>query len=214
MTQLGEMVAVVVGSDNDECPFDHYQKPHNKKNEMSNNSTTLKNKLASESASGTKLILPHVEETTISTGESGKKNYTMTYNPHHIMPGNAAWPETALLKWIDKNAEGSMVKGDIGYLVNGARNGIDLPSSNYLRGNWTGRSEEFQNKYAIASMEADGGKRQFHDSHAAYSDFAKEVLDKMAAKLDAKPRRSMGCDDEDCCAGSKKPFYLLLKFAG
>lgn len=42
MTQLGEMVAVVVGSDDDKCPFDHYKKPHNKKNDMKNNPTTLK----------------------------------------------------------------------------------------------------------------------------------------------------------------------------
>ncbi len=207
MTELLELVAQVAGSD-DECPFPHYpldEEPGD--NYWINNSTALGKNLATEFANGTKLYLPHLEITTIATGPSGKKNATVTYNPHHLLPGDASWPKTALKKWID--TDDGLVKFDIGYNVNCYENGIDLPSSNDLKSNWKpadGRTVGFQERYAFAAMDADGPTRQFHDAHKAYNSFAIKAMDKIAAKLDEAPAREKGCGEEDCMAGKKKPF--------
>lgn len=206
--ELLELVAAVAGDSEEECPFDHCPVEHVLENDMENNSKTLSSNLATESANETELYLPHLERATLGTGSSGKKNYKLTYNAHHLIPGNASWPETELLKWIDEDEEG-LVKGDIGYDVNGYQNGLDLPSANAMRGNWTvesGRSPDFQMRYAFSAMDYDPPTRQFHDSHEAYSDFVVEVMDKIAARLDKKPSRMKGCGDEDCAAGKKKPF--------
>ncbi|MDH5480955.1 MAG: hypothetical protein OEX11_09380 [Nitrosomonas sp.] len=211
MTQLGEMVAVVVGKEELTCPFPHNDRESKLQNKMKNSSSSLKRKLNTESQNGAELHLPHMRKTTTDMDSSDPNDKIMKYNPHHIFPGNASWPETDLLNWIDKSAEKTKVKGDIGYDVNGYRNGIDLPSSNHLRGNWTGRGEQFQNDYAIASIEADGGKRQFHDSHSAYSDFAKEALDKIAAKIKMILMPDRGCGDDKCSAKSNEKYPPPIK---
>jgi hypothetical protein len=98
------------------------------------------------------------------------------------------------------------VEHDIDYNVNCYENGIDLPSSNAMRGDWTTRTEDFQNRYAFAAMRADSKTRQFHDAHKAYSDFVINVLEKIATKLDAIEKKG-GCGDDDCVMkGKSKPF--------
>jgi len=145
--------------------------------------------------------------TTIATVPGGKKNYTATYNPHHLLPGEASWPKTKLKRWVDDTGD---VIEDIGYNVNCYQNGVDLPSSNAMRGNWTtkaGRSEDFQARYAFAAMDADGRTRQFHDSHEAYSDFCTKVLDKIAAKLEKdESNGNIGCGPK-CPAQKAKKKY-------
>jgi hypothetical protein len=207
MTEVLEAIAVeLAGPDEDECPFPHFPKKPGPDNYWTNDSGQLGGNLARESANGTTLHLAHIEATTIDATGSGKKDYDATYNPHHLLPGGACWPKTALKKWIDKK-EKSLVQTDIGYNVNCYENGIDLPSSNAMRGNWTTQTPDFQKKYAFAAMDADAVRRQFHDSHKAYSEFAIKVLNKIAAKLDAQVQSGkVGCDADDCPAKPGKPY--------
>jgi hypothetical protein len=144
-----------------------------------------------------------------------QQNYTASYNPHHLLPADATWPNTELKKWIHK---GKVVRDNIGYDVNCYENGIDLPSNNAMRGNWTpdaGRSGDFQVRYAFAAMDAEGSTRQFHDSHKSYSDFAIKVLDKIAAKLDGKEHEgNLGCGDPKCSAEKAKKPYPVPIYVG
>lgn len=203
MTQLGELVKIgAIDSDNS-CPFRHYPTtPKNLENKWDNNATKLGTNLAGAAAAGDKLYLPHLESTTVATGSSGKKNYTATYNPHHLLPGEASWPHTKLKRWMDEPT--GDVNANVGYDVNCYQNGLDLPSNNEMRGNWkldAGRTEDFQARYAFAAMDAAGRTRQFHDSHKAYNDFAIQVMDKISAKLDSKELAgNMGCGHKNCVA--------------
>lgn len=208
MTQVLESVAVeLAGPDEDECPFPHSEPDPTPDNYWSNDSTQLGNALARESANNVQLHLPHLEEKSFAIGPAAPgTTYKATYNPHHLLPGGAAWPKTALKKWVDEEHEG-LVRSDIGYNVNCYENGIDLPSSNAMRGNWTTQKPDFQKSYAFAAMDADAVRRQFHDSHKAYSEFAIKVLDKIAAKLDGQLQAGkVGCDDKYCLAKEGKPY--------
>jgi hypothetical protein len=200
-----ELVHVVVGKGLDEeCPFPHYpSKPPKKKNNWTNSSGQLGTALDTEWKNGQKLYLPHLDKVKFGTGPSGRLNHTATYNPHHLIPGDASWPKTSLKKWMDEGH----VEHDIGYNVNSYENGIDLPSSNEMRGNWTFRTPDFQNRYAFAAMQVDSQTRQFHDAHKAYSDFVVNVLEKIAARLE-KIETDGGCGDPDCSmkGTKKKPF--------
>jgi len=207
--ELLEMVNVVAGDpDNASCPFPHFPPGARPDNYWPNSSSQLGTNLDAEWLAGTKLLLSRMTVTTIATGPSGKKNYTATYNPHHLLPGEASWPKTKLKRWVDKSGD---VVDDIGYNVNCYQNGVDLPSSNAMRGSWqttAGRTENFQINYAFAAMEADSRTRQFHDSHEAYSDFATKVLDKIAAKLDKKESNgNVGCGQTTCPAEKAKKKY-------
>jgi len=203
--EVGELVAVVVSSGDSRCPFRHYPvPPPNPKpeNYWPNDSGKLGDALDAEWKGKQRLYLSHLDEEDFGTGPSGRLNYTATYNPHHLIPGEASWPKTSLKQWMDKG----LVEYDIGYNVNCYQNGIDLPSSNELRGNWTNRTEAFQNRYSFAAMDADSRTRQFHDSHKAYNDFVTNVLDKIAARLKQIETKG-GCGNPDCSMkGKTKPF--------
>ncbi|MFK8017514.1 MAG: AHH domain-containing protein [Gammaproteobacteria bacterium] len=209
MTQLGEMVSVAAGLDDWECPFPHNPRKHDRVNVIpdpstANNAGKLSDNLDEESANNSSVTVKSVPDLLpVSTAASGNKNHLALFVAHHLVPGNESWPTSELYKWVDKRK--GHIKGDIGYDVNSAVNGVDLPSSK-AAGGWSARSPGFQRKYAFACMACDTRVRQFHDRHPAYSDFVIATLDKVAAKLDARPSRDMGCDDEDCFAGKKKPF--------
>lgn len=198
--ELGEMVAAAVPSlGDDECPFDHEETQHDRENVLpppstKNNATTLSNNL-----DGKSLHLPPAPVTLFNGSKSMAK-----YTAHHLVPGNESWPKSDLHKWIDK--EKGHIKGDIGYDVNNYRNGVDLPGNSYIDG-WSAKVPNFQTDYAFTSMEADTDHRQFHDRHAAYSDFVIQALNKIAAKLDARKNNSHGCGKKNC-PGNKaaKPF--------
>ncbi len=206
MTQVLEGIAVdLAGPEDKKCPFPHQPRAPVNANYWHNDSQQLGNNLDRESKNGTELILRHMEETTISVA-GAQTPLAATYNPHHLLPGGAAWPKTALKKWIDKKHE-NLVRDDIDYNVNCYQNGVDLPSSNAMRGKWTTQTPDFQRHYAFAAMDADSVRRQFHDSHKAYSDFIVKVLDKISAKLDSQLQAGIvGCDDEDCSAKEGKPY--------
>lgn len=200
MSELGELVAVAAAVDSDwECPFPHRPKTHDKKNVLpppktANNASTLSGALDAESA--------HVENIDIYFSCRGKHHdLEAQFTAHHLIPGNESWPpsKTKLYKWVDKRK--GHIKGDIGYDVNAATNGVDLPGHSAAP-SWG--DPKFQEAYAFAAMEADTKTRQFHDRHAAYSAFVVNVLNKIAAKIDRRP--SPGCGKKDCGGAGKKPW--------
>ena len=209
MTQLALMVNVTAGTDEWKCPFPHTPRKHNKKNVIpapstANDAGKLSDNLDSESANDSSIEIKSVPDLLpVATGSSGNPNHMAKFVAHHLIPGNESWPSSELYKWLDKRK--GHIKGDIGYDVNCATNGIDLPSSK-AAGGWSGKSPNFQRKYSFACMSVDNKIRQFHDRHPAYSDFVIASLDKVAAKLDARPSRDMGCGHKHCQAGKKKPF--------
>jgi len=199
MTEIGEMVAVVAfGDEQWKCPFSHRARTDAKSNHIpppttKNDSGKLGDNLAAEDL--------RLDDKEISV--KGKKHYA-SFSPHHVIPGNEAWPKSDLFDWID--GRGAKVNGDIGYDVNAASNGIDLPAQkDSVVPNWTSSGPGFQKDYAFASMAADRKMRQFHDRHPAYSDFVIQTLNKIAAKLNG-PNRP-GCGKKNCGGGAAGPKY-------
>lgn len=215
MTDFGELVTLDIPElDSSECPFDHFPGKHDKVNELPppttvNDADKLSRALDAESR--------HLENIPIrfKVGASRHKSEAQ-YTAHHLIPGNETWPDSKnqLRKWIDKTK--GKVKGDIGYKVNAASNGVDLPGHS-AEPAWSSKGEAFQDQYAFAAMEADKKMRQFHDRHPAYSDFAAACLDKIGVKLD-KREPNLGCGDEDCegATGPKynPPYQLLERIHG
>jgi hypothetical protein len=201
MSELGELVAVVFGEDEKwVCPFEHEPVKHDKKNEIPPPSTVNN---ASKLSSALNEDSKHVETLPIRFEVLGKlrEKEEAQFTAHHLIPGNESWPaaKTQLFKWVDKRKR--HIKGDIGYNVNASANGVDLPGHTRAKA-WG--NPAYQNSYAFACMEVDKF-RQFHDRHPAYSDFVVNVLNKIAAKLDAQPQP--GCGKKDCGGGDKKPPY-------
>ena len=204
--ELLELVAVVAAvDDNWKCPFDHEEEEHDKTNVLpppktKNNATKLSKSLDDASE--------HLENLPISFAvDDDDHDEEAQFTAHHIVPGNESWPDTELKKWVD--ARESKIVADIGYDVNRAYNGVDLPGHTAAP-EWTGASEDYRTKYAFACMLADGQGRQFHDRHAAYSEFVVNTLDKISLVLDNKPMPGCG---EDGCGGDTEPFsppYGLL----
>lgn len=208
MTELAEPVDVAFVSDDPwECPFDH--KPRKGKEKFNvmppvdgkdtNDSTLLGKNLDAQSA-GMEII-----EIGMKIGSKARK-LDVQYTPHHVIPGNETWPDTKLLKWVDK--KDGTITGDVGYDVNDATNGIDLPGIHGLgEGGWTGTGPVFQQKYAFAAMACSAPHRQFHDRHNAYSEWVVNVLDAIAAKLEGADGNDLpGCGKDGCGGKKKKPY--------
>lgn len=198
MTELAESIAITT-DDPWSCPFSHYPVKNDKENHIpppktKNDATKLSKNLDGASE--------HLTPIDIKFKVATKDyDHVAQFSAHHIIPGNEAWPNSDLYKWIDKR-EGH-VSGDIGYDINMAENGVDLPSHTTEK-SWTAKSPAYQKEFAFACMEADPSKRQFHDRHPAYSDFVVKVLNKIAAKLEVN--EAPGCGKKNCSAGNEKPF--------
>ena len=145
-----------------------------------------------------------------------KVEYPVAAAAHHLIPGNASLKKSSLYEseeylWADGKA-----KGNIGYNINSAPNGVWLPG-NYAIRPWGTNGAAFQEKssgiepkdYAFAAIEA--WKRQFHDAHEDYSDQVRQALDKIYDKLEANEtiwcpeakKRSKNPDE-------KSPLYVLV----
>ena len=208
MTELVELVHVgAFGDEAWQCPFSHTKKePKQLSNvmppvdgEKTNNASTLGSNLAEESE---KRITIDVDVTV------GKRTteHKVQYTPHHLIPGNESWPETKLLRWVD--SKDGHITGDIGYDVNHATNGVDLPGIHGI-GNteWSAKSPRFQTHYSFAAMSASRPMRQFHDRHPKYSSYVVNVLDAIAEKLDKDSGGATpGCGKDNCGGKKKKPF--------
>lgn len=205
MTQLGEMVGAAADVDTGwQCPFDHSPRTHNEQNTLpppstENNAKTLSDNLDADSKSVATMKVRF---------QANNKKYVedVQFTAHHLVPGNECWPSSELYKWIDDRK--GHICADIGYDVNGASNGVDLPGHTAASA-WS--NPNFQMRYAFSAIIADRKKRQFHDRHAAYSDFVVKVLDKIATKLEVHPLP--GCGKKHCGGSKAKPYdppYSLL----
>lgn len=180
------------------CPYAHEKgKKHDKKNKLP---TKAKN-------DATKLGDNLKEEQQTSIKVKGA-SYDAQLAAHHILPGNESWPKTDLFAWID-DAKGK-VRGDIGYDVNGATNGVNLGDDELFP-----KSKLAKKDYAFGFMAT--RKVQFHDRHPAYSDFVINTLNKIAARLDeeANKQKGKGCGEKDCggakgADGKFDPPYQIL----
>ena len=208
MTELAELVHIgAFGEEKWECPFSHKKDPPpDQPNVMppvdgkdKNDATKLGNNLDAESA-GMEIIQ-------IQCNVGGKaKPFDVQYTPHHLIPGNESWPETKLLRWVDKRD--GHVNSDISYDINDASNGVDLPGIHGIgSSSWSSKSPNFQTQYAFAAMAASSPKRQFHDRHPKYSAYVVNVLDAIAEKLDSKEEPSLpGCGKKHCGGSKEKPY--------
>jgi hypothetical protein len=214
MTQLGETVGFGAPGGDLECPFDH------KKATLKQLTNVMPRWEKNDAdALGTALGNDHLKPHDIKVGGADLEAH---YTPHHLLPGNASWPNTALRKWVDKRL--GHIKENIGYDVNAEYNGVSLPGSKGYKAvsgkAWSAYGQ--QADYAFAAIKATKDRRQFHDAHPAYNEFVTKVLDKISEKLDAKIRNggSPGCGKTDCAGDTtmkKKydpPIRLMARLAG
>jgi hypothetical protein len=219
--ELGEPVTVGMVDDHDaECPFSH-EKPVKVKNDLGNSSS----KLGTRVTNGWSTQLWIMEDGKVKPKENqklvpptpdsdcpgppvtmGDETYPYSISAHHLVPADAALPKSDLIQYIKA---GDKIWGDIGYDVNGAENGLWLPTHAALSAQMkkgrvlpgqvfgmkyselTARVEAneeenslfatFQQRYTYQVMERTG--RQFHDAHPDYSSFVIEVLNKIHLSL-------------------------------
>lgn len=117
------------------------------------------------------------------------EDYDASVAAHHLIPGNAAMKKSKLFKsekylWKDGKA-----KGNIGYNINGAPNGVWSPGNYGVRpwgtkgATFAANSGSTAKTFAFEAMEK--WRTQFHDAHGEYSDFVKDALNKLFDKLEA-----------------------------
>jgi hypothetical protein len=105
----------------------------------------------------------------------------VTCAAHHLIPGNAALKESSILELLRVDGP---EKGNIGYNVNKATNGVWLPGNYALRGKWgeTLQGGVARIDYVRSCMLKYG---QFHDSHTDYSKEVIKALDAIAGKYNS-----------------------------
>jgi hypothetical protein len=136
---------------------------------------------------------------------------------HHLIPGNASLKKATLLRKFMTDKDGGFVSGDIGYDVNGIKNGIWLPGSYgvnaatpQFKKKWT--AYEHQVDYARMAMQT--ADAQFHDSHPEYSRNVHNTLNSIAGKmLHRKPGRCPICDN-DLGDKMRPPYGLVERLNG
>ena len=206
MSELGEMVAVTTISGEDECPYPH------KAVDIVPLTNVFPPKDGKESNDAEKLAVAMTEEyhfTEMLDIKVNGEDEKAKFSAHHLIPGNGSWPKTKLKKWVDKRY--NHITENIGYDVNGLKNGVSLPGWPGIKYGTFGKAWSqytHQKEYAIEAMKSAHNNRQFHDSHSTYSEFVVKVLDKISEKLDAnvKNKGNPGCGHKRCKPGSKKKF--------
>ena len=136
---------------------------------------------------------------------------------HHLIPGNAALKESNLFKSNEYLWKDGRAKGNIGYNINAAENGVWLPG-NYGVRPWGPLGDTFATTTGVTAQEfafsaIESWRRQFHDSHADYSTFVKDCLDKLYDKLEAN--QDIWCPEQknkkDKTPEEKEPIYALVQ---
>lgn len=182
----------------DECPFEHSDEPHPKKNDLSNNSGTLADNLG-----------PKDDTTVTFVVRGSERTVELGFAAHHLIPGGSIKHAAPLLKWMKK---GSTVKGDVGYEQNDAANGVWLIATHRFP-NWgaaTKRSDdELQFAYAYEAMKEHGAQlHRWDGAHADYNAWVRRTLEKIRVKL---LEQRAGCS---ICKQRKMPFPPPYKLVG
>lgn len=229
MPQFGEPVTVsLIVDDSWECPFAHGNTEPTVSNLLSNNGIVLgKNMDAGVSTSKREPTCEKVEHPEIDLTIKKRKikldaegfDLRIKMNAHHLIPGKASLPKSNLMDYVA--ADRGVIRSDIGYVVNGAQNGVWLPSNNAVAG-WGDltvtrsdgvaklRSEQdvsgffLQRDYAFVAMEI--SQAQFHDTHLDYNEFLIKCLNKLFLKC------WVGTKACDKCKAEEKmpPPYALI----
>jgi hypothetical protein len=211
MTQFGEMVrAEIMAILGEECLFSHQDGPHNKTNDLSNSSSKLRTNLENADDDSGQVI-------SLTFELDGKRHRSdLGFNAHHILPADASVAKAEqLLKIMKKQGEGDL-KGDIGYGVNHAKNGVFLPTEDKWNiakyGKWSevmAVQDGYRLLYAYAyaaMMETD---RQFHTGHGDYSDWVLQRLEEIKVKMVESKR---DCKQNKC--KKKKPWNPPYSLVG
>ncbi len=221
MPELGEPVAVGVVSEwEGECPFTHETTDHKIKNKLDKSSGTLGSSLNKgvstrlweekggayeqkedqKAAKESKAKCCGWPPSSYVTVESLTPGVTMQapFSPaaHHLIPTNASFLPCSSLMAFVAESKGDKILGEIGYDVNGAENGIWLPTHTALvngmadgtypvpgasTGDYGALPKPFKQRYAEAVMKHTS--RQFHTTHRSYSSWVKGVLEKITLKM-------------------------------
>lgn len=148
----------------------------------------------------------------------GAKSFNAAVAAHHLIPGNAALKESQLFKSNDYLWKDGKAKGNIGYNINSAENGVWSPG-NYGVRPWGPDGAKFvagnpgllPKDFAFAAMKK--WRTQFHDAHEDYSNFVKDGLDKVFEKLEAK--KDIWCPEAKKKKKKKpeerEPIYALVQ---
>lgn len=148
------------------------------------------------------------------------KSFDAAVAAHHLILGNAALAKSKLFNsnkylWKDGKA-----KGNIGYNVNSAENGVWSPG-NYGVRPWGSAGSVFValNKFPTSAPKdfsffaMTQWRTQFHDAHPDYSKFVEDCLDKVFEKLEAK--KDLWCPDakkkESKSPEEKEPIYSIVQ---
>lgn len=222
MPELGEPVAIgIVDDEKWECPFEH-EKPGDLKNDLGNSSGKLGTRLANGHSTqiwaqeGAKIVQKKEQELAAPLSKEddcpegdvqfGDDTFPYSVAAHHLIPADASLPKSSLMDYIKG---GSVIRSDIGYDVNGAENGIWLPTHSKLStlmkkgkllpnaafgikygelADLADKNNEnnmmvasFHQRYTYLVMDKTG--RQFHDAHTDYNDEVVKRLDGITVKL-------------------------------
>lgn len=256
--EKADVAKILEHKHDDTCPFcrsNETEKPENPKSvdnsdweedpgkRIGNNAGKLENEMAEKNSDPRPVNwgIRGSDNTQLKL-ELTENEFSITPNPHHVIPGNESLKKVPQLrKWIF--AAENHIKADIGYDVNNHKNGVWLPSNNAMRGHrlYTDQKSEqtkqkkdpsyqakntpwedekaalpYKKKYAVACMRATG--RQFHDRHVDYSKFISKVLNKIAQRMDANAKELKSCIyAEDKKQGEDKydpPYALVTRLNG
>jgi hypothetical protein len=135
----------------------------------------------------------------------------LQWAPHHLIPGNASLRGSNIVPYlgcepvIKRYGSDSKIKDkqSVGYNVNCAQNGVWLPSPYALsmKNKWP-TSQDAKLAYVEASIDQNGGNKQFHMSHTQYSIKVAAILDRLADKLELLTS-SGKCDKADSKKSAK-----------
>lgn len=145
--------------------------------------------------------------------ELSGKQYDAAVAAHHLIPGNASLKNSFLFESEEYLWKDGKAKGNIGYDINSAENGVWSPG-NYGVRPWGSDGATFAKQaspkdFAFSAIEA--WRCQFHDAHPEYSNFVRDALDKLYEKLSAQ--QDIWCPEakkKKKKPDEKEPLYVLV----
>lgn len=223
--QLGEAIAVMVATPDEgacwacEAPPPEDPKPNDLAEDPDSASAAENNLHNDSSKLGRNLGRRPSWNITVSdrdaSGGTVTRSVTVVPGAHHLIPGNASLKKTPSLLALMEKQKGK-VREDIGYDVNGAKNGIWLPANYGVRSDsefgkaWSAYG--FQNDYALAAMKRAGA--QFHDAHPDYSRNVQRTLRALADKIKLQAPEKCGICEKEISDKARPPYGLVGRLDG